>query len=236
LEPNLGNEVGNDSETGTLYYATTAVSDDNASISLLTVDGIGEKYHVRGCRMGSPPRIPLLLRSLEHLNNNGCEIDTFTSSGNTSFAIARDLGVIQTTQAPVVWAVGYTTDTAINYTVKFDSSSRSARSPYYKLQYSDDESLVIPCIFRRSDCFNTFFQIVDFLNDFPDAVIKAQQFDQSILQDAASVSDLLGDLVSLALPQVFGSIQLTIGTDLNGAYNESDVMVFMKNVGGEMPR
>jgi len=157
-------------------------------------------------------------------------------SWNTSFAIARDLGTIQTTQAPVVWAVGYTTDPAINYTVRSGSSSRSARSPYYKLLYPDDESLVIPCIFRRSDCFDIFVQIVDFLNEFRNTAIRAQQLDQRILQDAASVSDLLGDLVSLALPQVFGSIQLTIGTDLNGKYNKSDVMIFMKNVGEKMPR
>jgi hypothetical protein len=90
--------------------------------------------------------------------------------------------------------------------------------------------------FGRSDCFNTVVQIVDFLNDFRDTAIGAQKLDQSILQDAASVSDLLGDLVSLALPQVFGSIQLTIGTDSNGKYNASDMMVFMKNVGGLMPR
>jgi len=38
-EPDLGSENGN--ETGTLYYAMKAVSGDNSSISLLTVDGIG---------------------------------------------------------------------------------------------------------------------------------------------------------------------------------------------------
>jgi hypothetical protein len=171
------------------------------------------------------------------LNNGGsCGADAFRGSGNTSFAIARDLGTIQNTQAPIVLALGYTTDLAINYAVQSGSSSSSARSPYYKLLYTDDELLVIPFIFRRCDCFNTFVQIFDFLNEFQDTAVRAQQLDQSILQDAASVSDLLGDLVSLALPQVFSSIQLTIGTDLNGKYNESDVMVFMKNVGGDVPR
>jgi hypothetical protein len=50
------------------------------------------------------------------------------------FAISRDLGTVKATQAPVVWAVGYTTDPAINYT---DLS----RSLYYKTQYSNDEAL-----------------------------------------------------------------------------------------------
>ena len=59
-----------------------------------------------------------------------------------TFAISRDLGTIQATQAPIVWAMGYTTDLAINYAVQFDSSSQNARSPYYKLHYQNDEDLV----------------------------------------------------------------------------------------------
>ena len=79
---------------------------------------------------------------------------------------------------------------------------------------------------------NTHIQIVDFLNDFTNASSRAQQLDKKILQDAASVSDRLGDLVSLAIAQVYGSTQLTIGTDALGNFNESDVMMFMKNIGG----
>jgi hypothetical protein len=56
--------------------------------------------------------------------------------------------------------------------------------------------------------------------------------DRNILQDAASVSNALGDLVSLAIAQVYGSTQLTIGTDAHGNLNTSDVMMFMKNIGG----
>jgi hypothetical protein len=57
-----------------------------------------------------------------------------------------------------------------------------------------------------------------------------------ILKDAASVSGLLGDLVSLAVPQVYGSSQLTIGRDANGNFDKSDVMMFMKNVGGDIAK
>ena len=60
--------------------------------------------------------------------------------------------------------------------------------------------------------------------------------DQKILQDAASVSGQLGDLVSLASAQLYGSTQLTIGTDASGNFNKSDVMAFMKNVGGSKPK
>ena len=50
--------------------------------------------------------------------------------------------------------------------------------------------------------------------------------------NAASVFDLYGDLVSISIAQVYGSTQLTIGTD----ENESDVMMFMKNIGGSSPK
>jgi hypothetical protein len=54
-------------------------------------------------------------------------------------------------------------------------------------------------------------KIVDFVNDFANASSRAQQLDQKILQDAAAVSGLLGDLVSFATAQVYGSTQLTMG-------------------------
>jgi hypothetical protein len=76
-------------------------------------------------------------------------------------------------------------------------------------------------------------QIVDFLNDFNNASSRAQQLDQRVLQDAASISGLYGDLLSLAIAQTYGSTQLTIGFDATGNFNKSDVMMFMKNVGGK---
>jgi hypothetical protein len=79
-------------------------------------------------------------------------------------------------------------------------------------------------------------KVVDFLNDFANASSRAQQLDSKILQDAAQISELLGDLVALATAQVYGSTQLTIGTDASGNFNESDVMAFMKNFGGSQPK
>jgi hypothetical protein len=43
---------------------------------------------------------------------------------------------------------------------------------------------------------------------------------------------MLGDLVSLAIAQVYGSTQLTVGIDASQNLNSSDVMMFMKNIGG----
>jgi hypothetical protein len=83
------------------------------------------------------------------------------------------------------------------------------------------------------DVFNNKVQIVDFLKDFSNALTRAQQLDNKILQAANSVSNNLGDLVSASIAQVFGSMQLTIGTDTHGNLNNSDIMMFMKNIGGD---
>jgi hypothetical protein len=56
------------------------------------------------------------------------------------FAISRNLGTIQFTQAPVVWTVGYTTDPAVNYT-DLSGAPPTSRSLYYKTKYSNDEAL-----------------------------------------------------------------------------------------------
>jgi hypothetical protein len=61
-------------------------------------------------------------------------------SDNFVFAISRDLGTIQSTTDPVVWAIGYTTDPAVNYS-DLSGAPTMSRSPYYKIQYSNDEEL-----------------------------------------------------------------------------------------------
>ena len=150
------------------------------------------------------------------------------------FALSWDLGTILATQAPLVWTIGYTTDPAINYTDP-SGNPMTKRSSYYKSQYSDDETLVSVGFHLGDDVSNYHVQIVDFLNNYINASSRAQQLDKKILQDAASVADPLGDLVSLAIAQVYGSTQLTIGTDALGNFNKSDVMMFMKNIGGSTP-
>ena len=62
------------------------------------------------------------------------------SPNHPVFAISRNLGIIQATEDPVVWAVGLTMDQAINYTA-LSGAAPQQRSLFYKTQYSD-ESLV----------------------------------------------------------------------------------------------
>ena len=89
---------------------------------------------------------------------------------------------------------------------------------------------------EETDVTNIHVQIVDFLNDFSNASSRAQDLDEMILQNATSISGPLGDLVSLAIAQVYGSTQLTIGTNAVGGLDTSDVMMFMKNIGGDIPK
>jgi hypothetical protein len=75
------------------------------------------------------------------------------SSSFPVFAISRNFGTIQATQAPLVWAVGYTTDPAINYT-DLSGAPTTQRSPYYKSKYSDDEALVSGLFSSGNDVSN----------------------------------------------------------------------------------
>ena len=147
------------------------------------------------------------------------------------FALLCDLGTILAIQTPFVWTISYITDPAINYT---DPSGNpvTKHSLYYKSQYSDDETLVSVDFPLGDDVSNNHVQIVDFLNNFTKVSSRAQELDNKILKDAASVSDPLGDLVSLVIAQVYGSTQLTIGTNALGNFNKSDVMMFIKNISG----
>ena len=77
------------------------------------------------------------------------------------FAFSHDLGTIQATQAPIVFAIGYTTDPAISYANQSTTSSQQRR-PYYKSQYTDDESLVILCIFGAILVLMSCFRLLTF--------------------------------------------------------------------------
>lgn len=67
-------------------------------------------------------------------------IDVFVSSRFVVFGIAQSLGNIKATSKPVVWAIGYTRDPALQYTDL--SNVEQDRFLYYKANYSSDDLLV----------------------------------------------------------------------------------------------
>ena len=56
------------------------------------------------------------------------------------FALAVDLGTIQSTSSPVTWAIGYVRDPVVPYTTP--SGATEVRRPYWTTQYSDVGALV----------------------------------------------------------------------------------------------
>ena len=63
------------------------------------------------------------------------------SDGHIVFALAYEFYNISVTPAPVVWAIGYTTDLVINHT-DLSGAPPTPRSPLYKTRYSNDEEMV----------------------------------------------------------------------------------------------
>ena len=76
------------------------------------------------------------------------------SDHSTVFALAYELYNITATQAPAVWAIGYTTDSPINYT-DLSGAPPTYRGPYYKTRYSNDKEMVSIHSTRREHVSNT---------------------------------------------------------------------------------
>ncbi|KAH8986917.1 hypothetical protein EDB83DRAFT_1167895 [Lactarius deliciosus] len=148
-----------------------------------------------------------VLGNLDQKNNTAHDYDS------TTFAISRDLGTIQATQDLVISAIGYDVNLVINYT------DLSGATQQRRLLYQDKYG-------GKGDI------LADFIGDFANASSRAQELDLKILQHASPISGPLGDLVSLATAQVFGSFHLTYAIDADGDFNKSDVMAFMRNMGG----
>ncbi|KAH9180840.1 hypothetical protein EDB89DRAFT_1840710 [Lactarius sanguifluus] len=148
-----------------------------------------------------------VLGNLDQIKNTAHDYDS------TAFAISRDLGTIQATQDPVISVIGYDVNLVINYTDL--SGATQQRRLLYQGKYGGKGDI-----------------LADFISDFANASSRAQELDLKILQHASPISGPLGDLVSLATAQVYGSFHLTYGIDADGDFNKSDVMAFMRNMGG----
>ena len=134
----LFDEIFDQAEWGTLYYAMQTVSDFNLPsffYSRSLMQGNGVNYTIAASETAREYFV-----ANGTLNNTVDPLERGIHDNFPAFAISRNLGTIQATQAPVVWAVGYTTDPAVNYT-DLSGAPPSSRSPYYRTQYSNDEAL-----------------------------------------------------------------------------------------------
>lgn len=79
---------------------------------------------------------------------------------------------------------------------------------------------------------HAFTQIEAFSADFSGALSRAVNTDQKIMGDAEKISPNYVDLVSLAARQVMGSMDITALQKADNTVDESDIKIFIKDIGG----
>ncbi|KAL1945995.1 hypothetical protein VTO73DRAFT_1997 [Trametes versicolor] len=131
------------------------------------------------------------------------------------FGISADLGQIQSTSSPVVWAFGVVRNPSIGYT-SVDKMTQDL-SPYYVTRYPGTSMAQA---------------IDDFTARFMQLQQRAVALDDAILGSASKISTQYADLVSLAARQTMGSLDFTVSTGADGKPNASDVRIFMKDTSG----
>lgn len=137
--PAIYTEILDQPEWGTLYFAAPSVS-FMAIYLVFPLTSTMQGPHV-SYQSGSGADCRNNFTRTGYLNlqqdKNHSISDRFTV-----FALAYDLYISATpTQTPVIWAIGYTTDLAINYTEP-SGAHPTPLSPYYKTRYPDDKEMV----------------------------------------------------------------------------------------------
>ncbi|PIL35879.1 hypothetical protein GSI_01539 [Ganoderma sinense ZZ0214-1] len=192
--PQENTEIANQAQDGTVYYAmSTSQSRITWQIDLDATTR--NAFQTNGV-----------------LGNSQSTAFASISPTFTVFALAVDLGTIQSTSSPITWSVGYVRDPTISYTTP--SGAIQKRRPYYATQYS------------------TINRVIDaFTSDYSAAHDRAVALDQKIMNAANSISSQYSDIVSLAMRQAMSSMEITVGTNSDGSVAPSDLKIFMKDTG-----
>jgi hypothetical protein len=75
--------------------------------------------------------------------------------------------------------------------------------------------------------------ISDFLTDYPNAVSRANTLDAQVQSDAGKISTNYAALTALSLRQAMGATEITISKSSSGAWNTSDVLMFLKEISSD---
>ncbi|KAH9938229.1 uncharacterized protein B0H18DRAFT_1112408 [Fomitopsis serialis] len=144
--------------------------------------------------------------------NNGTLLNTqdtnFRAINNDwpCFAFAHDLGNITGQSDTVVFVVGHARDPAISYVAT--GGTMQSRSSLYLSQFSS-----------TNDAITTFVE------DYSNALSRANILDAEINKDTTAISSNYTDIVALSVRQTFGAMEFTYTPG-----NASDVMVFVKEI------
>ncbi|KAI0368348.1 DUF1793-domain-containing protein [Pilatotrama ljubarskyi] len=192
--PQADTEINHQAQDGTAYYAMAARPGLTWQIAQDTISR--GQFHDHGVLMNTASTAFATIQPVF-----------------TVFAISVDLGQIQSTPAPVTWAVGYVRNPSIAYTAP-DGATQQL-SPYFVTKYGSNIEQAID----------------DFTSAFPTIQQNCVALDQAIVGNASEVSAHYADLVSLAARQTMGSFDITVSTDSGGKPNASDVRIFVKDIG-----
>jgi hypothetical protein len=129
------------------------------------------------------------------------------------FGFAHNLGTVSAASAPVLFSVGHVRDPALQYETK---SGLQNRSSYFWSKYSSVLTL-----------------ISDFLTDYPSALSRANTLDAQVQSDAGKISTNYAALAALSLRQAMGATEITISKSSSGAWNTSDVLMFLKEISSD---
>ncbi|KLO07713.1 DUF1793-domain-containing protein [Schizopora paradoxa] len=149
------------------------------------------------------------------MNSTGLQ-DNIADSTSATDVIVRgisvDLGQVIQTTSPMVFAIGVVRDPSIQFVSL--SSEAQLRSSYYRMNFTTSSDVV------------SFF-----LDDYDNASNQASRLDSQISTDALKTSSKYSELLSLVARQAVSSIEITVSKNVDGSFNSSDIMAFMKDMG-----
>ncbi|EJF60361.1 hypothetical protein DICSQDRAFT_137441 [Dichomitus squalens LYAD-421 SS1] len=124
------------------------------------------------------------------------------------FAFAHDLGAVASATTPVVYSIGHVRDPVVQYIIM--NADTQARSSYFWARFASIGDAILT-----------------FLNDYPNALARANVFDAQVKSDASKISADYASLVALSIRQVFGATEITV---TSGLFDSSNMLMFMKGV------
>lgn len=68
------------------------------------------------------------------------------------------------------------------------------------------------------------------MEDYSGALQRANQFDIQIKNDASKISNDYAALVQASIRQTMGSMEITISKNIDGSFNTSNILVFLKGI------
>ncbi|KAJ7129526.1 DUF1793-domain-containing protein [Mycena epipterygia] len=125
------------------------------------------------------------------------------------FGLSHNLGTVTTATAPVVFSVGHIRDPALTYVVAGGETQN--RNLYFLSEFSTPAAV-----------------IASFLSDYSAALSRAKAFDAKVQADASKISADYAAIVALSIRQAFGAVELTLSKTSTGAFNTTDIILFMK--------